>query len=89
VINASWRGRDCVPMNSVQHELLVKICNYIFCRSLERPGREADRSPLTIAEVKNAWCFVKHRDNFTSYIRKVTVLTGGNFIFVFQDLNVM
>jgi hypothetical protein len=43
-----------------------------------RPGRDADHSPLSSAEVKNAWsytstpqyvfmtwCFVKHRDDFT------------------------
>jgi hypothetical protein len=45
---------------------------------LKRPGREADHSPPSSAEVKNAWsytstpqyvfvawCLVKHRDNFT------------------------
>jgi hypothetical protein len=45
---------------------------------LKRPGREADRSPPSNAEVKNAWsytstpqyvfmacCLVKHRGNFT------------------------
>jgi hypothetical protein len=44
----------------------------------KRPGREADHSPVSIAEVKNAWnytsttshifkarCLIKHRDNFT------------------------
>jgi hypothetical protein len=44
---------------------------------LKRPGREADHSPPSSAEVKNAWsytstplyvfmawCLVKHRDNF-------------------------
>jgi hypothetical protein len=44
---------------------------------VKRPGREADHSPLSSAEVKNAssctstpqyvlvaWCLVKHRDNF-------------------------
>jgi hypothetical protein len=38
---------------------------------VKRPGREADHSPPSSAEVKNAyslmtWCIVKHRDNFTS-----------------------
>jgi hypothetical protein len=45
---------------------------------VKRPGREADHSPSSRAEVKNAWsytstpqyvfmawCLVKHRDNFT------------------------
>jgi hypothetical protein len=45
---------------------------------VKRPGREADHSPPSSAEVKNAWsytstppyvfmawCLVKHRDNFT------------------------
>jgi hypothetical protein len=45
-----------------------------------RPGREADHSPPSSDEVKNAWsytatpqyafmvsCLVKHRDNFTFY----------------------
>jgi hypothetical protein len=48
---------------------------------IKRPGREADHSPPSNAEVKNAWsytstpqyvfmtwCLVKHRDNFTFYI---------------------
>jgi hypothetical protein len=41
---------------------------------VKRPGREADHSPPSSAEVKNAWSYtstpqyafiVKHRDNFT------------------------
>jgi hypothetical protein len=48
---------------------------------LKRPGREADHSPQSSAEIKNtwsytstlryvfmAWCLVKHRDNFTTNI---------------------
>jgi hypothetical protein len=48
---------------------------------VQRPGREADHSPLTIAEVKKMWIYtstppyafmtqcliIKHRDNFTFY----------------------
>jgi hypothetical protein len=46
-------------------------------RGVRRTGREADQSPPSSAEVKNAWrytftpyvfmawCLVKHRDNFT------------------------
>jgi hypothetical protein len=46
----------------------------------KRPGREADHSPPSSAEVKNAssytstpqyifmaWCLVKHRDSFTCF----------------------
>jgi hypothetical protein len=46
-----------------------------------QPGREADHSPPSSADVKNAeictstpqyvfleWCLVKHRDNFTFYV---------------------
>jgi hypothetical protein len=49
---------------------------------VKRPGREADHSPPSIVEVKNAWsytttpqyvfmewCLVKHRDNFTFTFR--------------------
>jgi hypothetical protein len=28
------------------------------------PGREVDHSPPCSAEVKKAWCLVKHRENF-------------------------
>jgi hypothetical protein len=56
---------------------------------VKRPGREADHSPPSSAEVKNAWscistpqyvfmawCLVKHRDNFT-------------FTFYFAHLHIM
>jgi len=49
---------------------------------VRRPGHEADHSHPSSAEVKNAWsytaapqyvfmvwCLVKHRDNFTTFIR--------------------
>jgi hypothetical protein len=48
-----------------------------FSTGVKRPGREADHSTLSNADVKNAWrytstqhvfmswCLVKHRDNFT------------------------
>jgi hypothetical protein len=48
---------------------------------VKRPGREADNSPPSSAEIKTAWsytstpqyvfmawCLVKHRDNFTFYL---------------------
>jgi hypothetical protein len=48
---------------------------------IKRPGREADYSPPSSAEVKNewsytstpqyvfvAWCLVKHTDNFTFFL---------------------
>jgi hypothetical protein len=31
---------------------------------VNRPGHKADHSPISSAEVKNASCLVKHRDNF-------------------------
>jgi hypothetical protein len=43
---------------------------------VKRPGREADHSHPSNAEVKNAWhctstpstsCLIKHRDNFTTF----------------------
>jgi hypothetical protein len=40
---------------------------------VKRPRREADHSPPSSAEVKNAfmsWCLVKHRDNFTFCIHE-------------------
>jgi hypothetical protein len=55
---------------------------------VKRPGREADHSPPSSAEVKNvwsytsipeyvfmAWCLVKHRDNFTFYLYYCTIHT--------------
>jgi len=32
-----------------------------FSVGVKRSEREADHSPPTSAEVKNAWCLVKHR----------------------------
>jgi hypothetical protein len=58
---------------------------WIFSLGVKRPGREADHSPQSSAQVKNAWsytlnpqyvftawCLVKHRDNFT-FIYKIDV----------------
>jgi hypothetical protein len=57
---------------------------------VKQPGREADRSPPSSAEVKNAWsytstpqytfmawCLVKHKDDFTffTFIFKFTRIT--------------
>jgi hypothetical protein len=52
---------------------------------VKQPGREADHSPPSSAEVKNAWsytstpqylfmgwCLVKHRDNFTFFYLYLT-----------------
>jgi hypothetical protein len=56
---------------------------------VKRPGREADHSPPSSAEVKNAWsynsapqyafmawCLVKHRDNFTFYLKREELARG-------------
>jgi hypothetical protein len=61
---------------------------------LKQLGREADHSPPSSAEVKNAWsytsappvpfmawCLVKHRDNFT--FLTFTVLSKFFFFFIF------
>jgi hypothetical protein len=53
-------------------------------RGVKRPGREADHSPPSSAEVRNAWsytsspqyvfmawCLVKHRDNFIFILLKL------------------
>jgi hypothetical protein len=40
----------------------------VLPRGIKRPGLEADHSPPLTAEVKNAWCLVKQRDNFTFYL---------------------
>jgi hypothetical protein len=52
-----------------------------FIQGVKRPGREADHSPPSNTEVKNAWsytssppyvfmawCLVKHRDNFALFL---------------------
>jgi hypothetical protein len=54
---------------------------------VKRPEREADQSPSSSAEVKNAWiytstpqyvfmawCLVKHRDNFTFTIQLLFIV---------------
>jgi hypothetical protein len=60
----------------------------------KRPGREADHSPPSSAEVKNAWsytstpqyvfmawCLVKHRDNFNFYLYPVVKVNSSNLLF--------
>jgi hypothetical protein len=64
---------------------------------VKRPRREADHSPSSNAEVKNAWsytftppyiimawCLVKHRDNFAITVEKIS--TRQNAVF-FKDLS--
>jgi hypothetical protein len=59
---------------------------------LKRPGREADHSPPSSPEVKNAWrytsipeyvfmarCLVKHRDNFTLSLQGQYYFTPHRF----------
>jgi hypothetical protein len=70
VHNGSGAHPSSYPMGTTDISLGIK-----------RPEREADHSPPSSAEVKNAWsytsipqyvfmawCLVKHRDNFTFYI---------------------
>jgi hypothetical protein len=69
VVSRMVRGPTQSPIQWVPGALSLEV---------KRPGREADHSPLSSAEVKNAWsynstpwyvimvwCLVKHRDNFT------------------------
>jgi hypothetical protein len=62
-----------------------------FSLGVKQPGREADNSPPSSAEVKNAWkytstpqyvfmawCFVKHRDNFAFTFDRVA---GWHLVF--------
>jgi hypothetical protein len=57
---------------------------------VKRPGREADHSPQSSAEVTNAWsftstpryvfvawCLVKHRDNFTFLLLSLERVSDG------------
>jgi hypothetical protein len=57
---------------------------WAVCSGIKRPKREADNSPPSSAEVKNAWsytsippyvfmawCLVIHRDNFSSKFRNI------------------
>jgi hypothetical protein len=68
---------------------------------VKRPGCEADHSPPSSAEVKNAWsytstpqyvfmewCLVKHRDNFTlPYITLDTITAYRNLVGVSLSLS--
>jgi hypothetical protein len=62
----------------------------ILSLGVKRPRREADHSPPSSAEVKNAWsytstppyvfiawCLVKHRDNFTFYLLNYSFFVRG------------
>jgi hypothetical protein len=59
----------------------IQLVWWAVSSGVKRPGCEADHSPPSSAEVKNAWsylptpqyvfmewCLVKHRDNFTFYL---------------------
>jgi hypothetical protein len=61
--------------------LVIALCLYVFSLGVKRPRREADHSPPSSAEVKNAWiytstpqyvfmvwCSVNDRDNLTFYL---------------------
>jgi hypothetical protein len=70
--------RIWVSMSVVRHPASYPMGIRDSFVGVKRPGRDADHSPPSIAEVKNAWsytftpqyvfmvwCLVKHRDNFT------------------------
>jgi hypothetical protein len=44
----------------------------VLTLEIKRPESEADHSPPSSAEANNAWCSVKHRDNFTFYFNGST-----------------
>jgi hypothetical protein len=64
-----------------------------FSLRVKRPKREADHSPPSSADVKNAWsfistpqyvfmawCLVKHRDNFTfTYRRNIQIVLIADY----------
>jgi hypothetical protein len=73
--------RIWVGMGVVRHPASYPMGTRDSFPGVKRPGREADHSPPSSAEVKNAWsytsipqyvfmawCSVKHRDNFTFYL---------------------
>ena len=53
------------------------------CRGVNRPGREADHSPVTYARVKNEWSYT----STASYAVKVEVTGQSNALFVPRKLN--
>jgi hypothetical protein len=70
--------RIWVSMGVVRHPVSYPTGTRYPFPGVKRPAREADHSPPSSAEVKNAWsynstpqyvfiawCLVKHRDNFT------------------------
>jgi hypothetical protein len=73
-------GRIWVSIGVVRHPVPIQWVPRTLSLGVKRPGREADHSPPSSAEVKNAWsytstpqyvfmawCLVKHRDAFLSY----------------------
>jgi hypothetical protein len=67
-----------VQTSRAAHLASYPICTGVVSPGVKRPGREADQSSPSNAEVKNAlsytstppyiviaWYLVKHRDNFT------------------------
>jgi hypothetical protein len=67
-----------VQNGSGAHAAPYPMGTRVLFLKVKRPGREADHSPPSSGEIKNAWsytstpqyvftawCLVKHRDNFT------------------------
>jgi hypothetical protein len=80
----SWRGLGIFLFTAASRtalgptQPLIQWVLGVLSLGIKWPGREADHSPPSSAEVKNgwsytsipqcafmAWCLVKHRDNFT------------------------
>jgi hypothetical protein len=83
----SWRGLGIFLFTTASRKVLgptqppIQWVTGALSLRVKRPEREADNSPPSSAEVKNAlsyistpqyvfmaWCCVKHRDNFTFYL---------------------
>jgi hypothetical protein len=93
-VSGTALGPTQLPIQWVPEDLSLGI---------KRPGREADHSPPSNAEVKNAWiytsapqyvfvawCLVKHRDDFTfTFTLFIAIPTATGFVTVHLYLQKM
>jgi hypothetical protein len=74
----------CVQTSSGAHQASYSMGTGSLSLGVKWPGREADHSPPSSAELKMrgdippllqyvsmVWCLVKHRDNFTFYLYQI------------------
>jgi hypothetical protein len=79
-LSKPWQGQEIALVSKVSRQGLgpSQRVQEATSEGINRPGREANHSPPSSAEVKNArnytstppyvfmaWCSIKHRDNFT------------------------